>query len=631
MIQETPEPQPQGKTKNIILNFIMNNPYIIYLSAPTILSTIASLTSGESLNEALGRMVLNLGTFEGMSSSALYSLAMIGLPTFMDFCSITPFFNKTVCLVIYIFMTYITCYVTYNIYRIFGSGLALGSAKAMVQTARLLKFFSDTSQDFLKSVVEHLQTIDASTGSRRVELVGDVINDIQLVFNNNAQQLMGFLMYSMAFSAADRSVYYNFVNLLSALVKQDPTNQFYKGLLSNFQSTKNFLAGEINKKIEMIKTNLQDKVDGVLDLISKSIKKILATKKGVVEEIFEEFESKETYTEDEAIELIDKMDTKLQKSLSEKQLVLVKKNLQELQTYKSEIIEYKLQYKQATDYKNAVVGFIDNLSTLSPLKFQESASDLMSIIGFSKETGEFFINPESLFSEFPQQVEKKGIVELIKSPFETMKKLLSTKNPYEQATEQGLKAIDSVIDLFTKSEFVDGTKAWKTFVNKDKTQLLFTKIKNNYKMLMAEGLADYRELVYEKGLELKRAVELRDILPSEETYEKYIKQIPEEVSSVIDQQVLPLSKNIGKYVLPYSEPLFTDIPSSVAIEPSIEEISLPALVQVSFLVIMLSILLRFFKKPIMAVTKKLTKKDNKQLQTIQEKGEFYFEFHKNLV
>lgn len=633
MISENEEKQQssQQHTKNGILNFLMNNPYIIYLSAPAVLSTITSLTSGESLNDALGRMVLNLGTFEGMSSSAIYSLAMIGLPTFMDFCSMTPFFNKTVCMVIYIFMTYITSYVTYNIYRIFGSGLKLGSAKAISQTSRLLKFFSQTSQEFLVSVIEHLQTIDAATGSRRVELASDVINDIQLVFDNNAQQMMGFLMYSIAFSSTDRSVYYNFVNLLSSLIKQDPNNNFYKGLLSNFESTKKFLAGEINKKIDVIRSNLREKVDGVFNYISKSVKKILSKDKELADVIFEDFETKEYYNEDEAIELINNIESKLESKLSDKQLALVKNNLKELQTYKSEIIEYKLQYKQATEYKNAIVGFVDGLSSLSPIQFEQSGAELMSVIGFSQEIGDFFVNPSSLFSELPQETEKKGIIELLKSPFDIMKQLLTTKNPYEKATDQGLKAIDSIIDIFTKSEFVGKTKAWKSFVNKEKTQLLFTKIKNNYKMLMAEGLADYRELVYEKGLELKRAIELQDILPSANMYSQYLEQIPEPVTQIVQQQIYPTIQTVGRYAIPEIKPLFVDIPSTNLSEPDIAEISLPAIVQIAFLVIMMSILLRLFKKPVMAIAKKIKGKKELSVVPLQEQGKFYFEFHKNLA
>jgi hypothetical protein len=617
----------QKNTNNSIVNFLIKHPYVIYLGGPTILSIIASISTQESLDEALGRMVLNVGTFEGLSSSFMFGIAMIGMPTFIDFCSMTPFFNKTVCLSIYIFFTYITCYVTYNVYRIISSGAKLASAKVLDQTSNLLKFFSDTSKDFLNNVASHLQVIDNSTGSRRVELISDVINDIQLAFNQNAQQMIGFMLYSIAFSSADKSTYYNFVNLLSSLIQQDPNNDFYKGLLSNFESTKNLLTTEINKKMNVIKSNLREKVDGLFDFFSKAKKKLLSKDKEIADVIFEDIQTKEYYDEDEAIDLINNIESKIESSLSDKQLALVKSNLKELQAYKSEIIEYQNQYKQVTEYKNTVVKFVEGLSTLSLVKFEQSAVELMSTIGFSQETGEFFVNPSSLFAEIPQESKKTGIISMLQKPYtalQQIQQLFNTKNPYEQATDQGLKAIDSIIDMFTKSEFVDKTKAWKSFVNKEKTQLMFTKIKNNYKMLIAESFADYREFVYEKGLELKRTVELEDILPSG----KYLEQIPTSISQVVEQRVIPVSKAVGEYTLPITQPIFTDIPSSNLLTPDVHEINISALVQISFIVILLSVLLRFF-----TITKKLVKRNKKstEIVPVQEQGQFYFDFYKNLA
>lgn len=622
-------------TDNSIASFLMRHPYIIYMSGPTILSIIGSLSTGESIDEALGRMALNVATFEGISSSVLFSIAMIGMPSFVDFCSMAPFFNKTICLSIYIFFTYITCYVTYNVYRIFNSGTKLATAKVLDQTSKLLKFFSDTSKDFLDNVVSHLDVIDNATGSRRVELIGDVINDIQLVFNQNAQKTIGFLFYAIAFSSNDKSTYYNFLNLLSSLVRQDPNNDFYKGLMSNYESTKKLLQDEINKKMNSIKSNLREKVDGLVSYVVKASKRLISKDKELADVVFEDIQTKNYYDEDEAIDLIDNIETNIKSKVSGKELELVNKDLKQLQLYKSEIIEYKIQYEKVTEYKKAVVGFVENLSTLSFAKFEQNAVELMSLVEFSKESGDFFINPSSLFSDIPQvSSQKRGFTDLIKSPYTALKQvsqLLTGKNTYEQATNQGLKAIDSIIDMFTKAEFVDKTKAWKSFVNKDKTQLMFKKIKDNYKMLMDEGFADYREFVYEKGLELKRTVELEDILPSSQ-YLEYTPNIVTTAVTTVGEYTRPVTKAIGEYTIPIQQPLFTDIPSSSLIAPDIHEINLSSLVQVSFLVIILSILLRFFTiaaKVTKQVKKK--KKTNTELVPLQEQGQFYFDFHKHLA
>lgn len=605
--KEEEDKYERRQSKNIITNFLLRNPQLIYITPISLLGILSGLSfMSRDLNEALVKSYVNMEIAGSVTSGAIYALAMISLPTFIEVCS--TYFNKDVCTIVYIFMTYITCYITYSIYSIFRSGLNLGKAKAITQVSNLLKFFSETSQNFLSAVVEHLQLIDNSTGDRRAELISDIIHDLQLAFNNNATQMIGFLLYSITFNANDKSVYYQFTNILSSLVKQDPSNSFYNALLENFKSTKDLLQGEINKNIEEINTALSEKVESFIDyftLIPKKLIKLIS------------IPSKKSITPDEAIDLIDNINKQVSE-LPDKQIALFDKNIKELNKYKTEILLYNEEYKKITEYKKSVINYVESLSVLTPEKFQQGGIDLIKNFGFNKETGEFFSKPSEVFKDLPQERQPESFVSLIfnplTSPITGMFEILDaerTKNTFGKLTEQGLNSIDSIIDLFTNSEFVNNTKAWKKFVSKEKTQLLFEEIKYDYSMMMAKGYADYRELIYEKGLETQKALSLKDAIPGLSYVRKY--------------QVV---EKIGEYT---TIPLATNIASTMPSQPNISELSLSGFVIIPMLVVIFSIILMMFKKTnaCFKKTKKSTKK-NSQLVPRGESGEFYFELSKNI-